>query len=72
MPHISKHHSEEEGEGDDGEHCRVHFSIAGNAISMHDLLEGAVDLVCLEVGGWRLVGDQGLKDSSHLQKYQAS
>ena len=68
MAHISKHDGKQEWEGDDGEDRWVDLSVAGYAIGMNNLLEGAVDLVCLKIGWGRLVGHQRLKDGPHLQK----
>ena len=69
VAYVSKHDGKQEGEGDDGEDRRVDLPVPSYPIRMHNLLEGAVDLVCLKVGGRGLVSDQGLEDSSYLQQY---
>eukprot|EP00983_Pelagomonas_calceolata_P123559 1161021-Pelagomonas_calceolata.AAC.7 len=51
MSKVSEHDSKQEGEGHDGEHSRVDFTIARHAIRIHDGLEAAGELVGLEVGG---------------------
>lgn len=49
MTVITEHHSEEEGEGDDGERSGVGFSVRGDTIHVGDHLEGGGHLVRLEV-----------------------
>jgi len=48
---ITEHHSEEEGEGDDGEGCGVSFHVGGDTVHVGDHLEGGGHFVFLEVGG---------------------
>lgn len=67
MAKVTKHDGKQEREGDDGEGCRVGFSVLGHTIRIHNLLEGVGDLVGLMVRGRRLVSDQRLKDGANLQ-----
>ena len=67
MPKVTKHDSKQEREGNNGEGCRVCFSVLGNTIGVHNLLEGVSDLIGLMVCGRRLVCDQGLEDCADLQ-----
>lgn len=67
MPKVAKHDSKQEGEGDNGEGCRVGFPVLGNTIGIHNLLEGVGDLVGLMIRGRRLICDQRLKDCADLQ-----
>jgi hypothetical protein len=66
VPKVTKHDSEEEGEGDNGEGGWVGLPVLGHTIRVHNLLEGVGDLVGLEVCGWLLVCHQGLEDGAHL------
>lgn len=47
MADISKHHSEEEWESDGGEYAWVYLFVAGDPISVCDLLSH----ICVAVGG---------------------
>jgi len=49
MTVITEHHSEEEGEGDDGERSGVGFSVRGDTVHVGDHLEGGGHFVRLEV-----------------------
>lgn len=68
MPNISKHDREEEGESHDCEHSRVDFTVAGNPISMHNLLEAVCDFGGLKVSWRALIGHQRLEDCPNLQE----
>lgn len=51
MSNIPEHHSEQEGEGDDGEVGRICLLIPSHAVGLDDLLGGSVKVVALVVGG---------------------
>ena len=50
MSYIAEHCSEKEGEGDDGERCRVDLAVVRDSIGVDDFLEGMGKLVDLEMG----------------------
>ena len=45
VPGIAKHDGKEEGEGDDGENSWIGLTIAGNSVSINQLLESRCKLV---------------------------
>lgn len=42
--------------------------VSGDAVCIHNFLEGVGDLVGTEVGGRHLIGQQGLEDGANLQR----
>jgi hypothetical protein len=48
MPNISKHNTEEEGEGDTGETGWIHFLVIWHTIGINNLLENGCELICFE------------------------
>ena len=38
MTSVPEHHGEQEGEGGDGEHCRVDFPVCVHSIGVHQVL----------------------------------
>ena len=53
MADISEHDTKKEGEGHDGEDCRVHLLEHGDAIGVHNFLKGTREIVTLDIG-WLL------------------
>ena len=53
MHDVSKHHTEEEGEGDHGEYGWVDFFVAGDSVRVNDLLEYGHKVVVVKLG-WLL------------------
>ena len=53
MHDISKHDSEEKGEGNASEYCRVHLLVAWNTISVNNLLEDTCEFIALKKGWLR-------------------
>jgi hypothetical protein len=52
VANITKHHSEEKGEGDYGEDGRIHFLVHWDAVGIDYLLKGRSELVDLYVCRW--------------------
>lgn len=52
MAHITKHKSEHEGEGDNGDGGGVGLLIGGDTVCVYDLLEDPSEVSDLVVGGW--------------------
>lgn len=50
MTHITEHHSEEEGEGDNGDDSGVGLSVGWDTVSINDELERLRELIKFEVG----------------------
>lgn len=42
---VAKHHTEEEGEGNNSEDCRIHLFVHRDTVGIHDLLKGHSELV---------------------------
>ena len=53
MQDIAEHHSEKEGERDDGEVGWVHFLICRNSVGVNDLLEGEREFIWVNQGWLR-------------------
>ncbi len=67
MSNISKHDTEQEWEGHTGEHCRVHFFVCRDTVSVDNLLEYNSEFILSEKTGWldivaALKGESGLLD----------
>jgi len=45
MTHITEHHTEEEWESDDGEHCWVSLLVSGDTIGIDNQLEHFGDII---------------------------
>mmetsp|Transcript_4485 Transcript_4485/g.6724 ORF Transcript_4485/g.6724 Transcript_4485/m.6724 type:complete len:411 (+) Transcript_4485:159-1391(+) len=61
MTEITKHHTKQKGERNDGKRCRIHFLIAGDTIRVYNILERLGKLVGLKIG-WR-----GLSCLDHME-----
>ena len=61
MADITEHHTEEEGEGHDGEHTRVDLPVARHTVGIDDALEGLGELIRLEVGGRLLFTEEAVR-----------
>eukprot|EP00959_Pyramimonas_sp_CCMP1952_P207275 4335673-Pyramimonas_sp.AAC.2 len=63
---VAEHHREQKGEGDDGEHRRVHLAVARHAVRLHNVLEHLRHLVRLEERRGGLPRAQLLEYRVHL------
>lgn len=52
MTNVTEHYTEEEGEGNDCEHCGIDLLMHWNTIGIYYLLEGLCKFVSLDIG-WR-------------------
>lgn len=50
MANISKHHSKQEGEGYDSEHCWVCLLEHWDSIGIYNFLKGVCELISLDIG----------------------
>ena len=59
MTNISKHHTKEEGKGDDGKGRGICLLVASNSVHVNDVLEGRGERVCGLIRRWcSLVGEE--------------
>lgn len=65
MTKVTKHNTELEGEGDNGESSGVDLTVAGNTIGVDNLLEGLGELVGLEVGWGFITSRDDVQDRGH-------
>lgn len=65
MTHITKHHSEEKGECDDGVGSRVDFPVSAHTIGIHNALEAGGKAVGPDEGWRHVLAGDAVSDSTH-------